>query len=127
MLFSVYCSTQDGQIFFLRGPGYPRGVSRYTQGTWELKLVVVMSNAQLSTWGLSIYNEVHEVPFYIPQGCMKGHLIYQRYVEEPCESQVVVQTSNYNSYALRRPNTSLTYHSNFYIILDLKLLLILSG
>ena len=59
-------------------------------GMRELKLVVVFSNAQPFTSGLPIYNRVHEVPFYIPQGYMKGCSIYRQYVEEPHESQVVV-------------------------------------
>ena len=71
----------------------PKSVSRYMQGTWELISVVVLSNAQPFTRGLPIYNRVREVPFYIPQGYMKGHSIYRRYVEEPCESQDVMQTN----------------------------------
>ena len=62
-------------------------------GTGELKLVVVLSNAQPFTRGLLIYNRVREVPFYIPQGYVKGRSIYRWYVEEPCESRVVVQTN----------------------------------
>ena len=99
MLFSVYGSKQENQRAFFIWIRYPSGVSRYTQGTWELKSVVVLSNAQLFTRGLPIYNRVHEVPFYIPQGYVKGHSIYQRYVEESRESQDVVRTSNDNSYA----------------------------
>ena len=59
-------------------------------GIWELKSVVVLSNAQPFIRGLPIYNRVREVPFYIPQGYVKGRSIYRRYVEESCESQVVV-------------------------------------
>ena len=55
---------------------YPRGVSRYTQGSQELKSVLVMSNAQPYERGILIYNRVREVPFYIPQGYVKGRLIY---------------------------------------------------
>ena len=106
--------------------GFLKRVSRYTLGMWELKSVVVLSNAQPFTRGLSIYNRVREVPFYIPQGYMKGRSIYWWYVEEPHESQVAMQVGNDRSYVLRCLNTSLTYHSNFYSILDLKLLLILS-
>ena len=69
------------------------------QGTWELKLVVVLSNAQPSTSGLPIYNRVREAPFYIPQGYVKGRSIYRRYVEELHESRDVVRTSNDSSYA----------------------------
>ena len=99
MLFLVYGSKKDGQRDFLRWIRYPSGVSRYTQGMWELKSVVVLCNAQPFTRGLPIYNRVHEVPFYIPQGYVKDRLIYRRYVEEPHESQVVVRTNNDSSYA----------------------------
>ena len=68
----------------------PKRVSRYTQGMWELKLVVVLSNAQPFTRGLPIYNRVHEVSFYIPQGYVKVCSIYRRYVEEPRESRDVM-------------------------------------
>ena len=83
MLFLVYDSKQDGQRDFLRWIGYPSGVSQYTQGTWEIKSILVLSNVQLYERGVPIYNRVYEVPFYIPQGYVKGHLIYQWYVEEP--------------------------------------------
>ena len=63
------------------------------QGMWELKFVVVISNAQSFTRGLPIYNRVREVPFYIPQGYVKGRSIYRQYVEELRESQVVVETN----------------------------------
>ena len=112
----INSSTQDGQRVFLRWSGYPSGVSRYTQGTWEFKLVVVLYNAQLFTRGLSIYNWVHEVPFYILQGYVKGRSIHWWYMEEPRESQVVVRKNNDSSYTLWHPNMSLTYHSNFYTI-----------
>ena len=69
------------------------------QGMWELKLVLVQSNAQPFTRGLPIYNRVHEVPFYIPQGYMKGCSIYRRYMEELHDSQDVVRKSNNRSYA----------------------------
>ena len=85
--------------FFTNGLGNPRMVSRYMQGTWELKSVLVMSNAQLFKRGLPIYNRVREVPFDIPQGYMKGRSIYQWYVEEPHKSRDVVRTSNDSSYA----------------------------
>ena len=68
------------------------------QGTWEIKLVVVLSNAQPFTRGLPIYNRVHEVLFYIPQGYMKGRSIYRRYVEEPRESWDVMLTNNDSTY-----------------------------
>ena len=58
-------------------------VSRYTQGTWEIKSVLVLYNAQSFERGPPIYNQVHEVPFYIPQGYVKGHSIYPQYMEEP--------------------------------------------
>ena len=99
MLFSVYGSKQDGQRDFLRSIRYPSGVSRYTQGTWELKYVLVLSNAQPFEKGLPIYNRVRELPFDIPQGYVKGFSIYRWYVEEPRESRDVVETSNNNSYA----------------------------
>ena len=99
MLFSVYFSTQYDQRDFLIWIGYRSGVSQYTQGMWELKLVVVLSNAQTSTRGLLIYNQVHELPFYIPQGYVKGCSIYRRYMEEPRESRDVVRMSNDGSYA----------------------------
>ena len=38
-------SHRTGQKDNLDGLRIPKRVSRYTQGTWELKLVVVMSNA----------------------------------------------------------------------------------
>ena len=96
------------------------------QGMWELKSVVVLSNAQPFTMGLPIYNRVREVPFYIPRGYMKGRLIYRRYVEEPRESRNVMLTNNDSSYALRRLNTSLTYHSSYHINFNLQLPLILT-
>ena len=74
---------QDGQKDFLSWLRYPRRVSRYTQGMWELKSVLVMFNAQFFERVLSIYNRVREVPFYIPQGYVKGHSIYRWYMEEP--------------------------------------------
>ena len=69
------------------------------QGMWELHSVVVLSNAQPSERGLPIYNRVDEVPFYIPQGYMKGHLIYRWYMKVLHDSRDVVQTSNNSSYA----------------------------
>ena len=63
-------------MFFSDGLGNPRKVSQYTQGTWELKSMLVMSNVQPLKRGLMIYNRVHEVPLDIPQGYMKGHSIY---------------------------------------------------
>ena len=112
-VFLVYGSKQDGQRNFLRWIRYPSGVSRYTQGTWELKSVVVLSNAQPFTRDLPIYNRVREVPFYIPQGYVEVHSIYRRYVEEPHESWDVVPKNNDSSYVLRHRNTSLSYHSNY--------------
>ena len=67
---------QDSQKDFPSWLGYPRGVSRYTQGTCDLKSVLVMSNAQPYERGLSIYNLVREVPLYIPQGYVKVRSIY---------------------------------------------------
>ena len=55
VFFSVLLHTRRPKGF-LRWTGYPSGVSRYTQGTWELKSVVVLSNAQPFTRGLLIYN-----------------------------------------------------------------------
>ena len=46
------------------------------KGMWELKSIVVFSNAQPFERGPLIYNRVHEVPFDIPQGYMKGRSIY---------------------------------------------------
>ena len=78
-------------MFFLDGLGNPRRVSRYTQGTWELKSILVLSNAQPFKRGFPIYNQVHEVPFHIPQGYMKGCLIYRQYMEEPHDPWDVVK------------------------------------
>ena len=91
---------QYEQNVFLSWFGYLRGVSQYTLGTWELKSIVVLSNAQPFKRGLPIYNRVHEVPFDIPKGYVKGRSIYQRYVEEPRRSRVVVQEINDSSYIL---------------------------
>ena len=88
MLFSVYGPKQDGQRDFLRWIRYPSGVSQYTQGTWELKSVIVLQPFER---GLPIYNRVREVPFYIPQGYVKGHSIYHWYVEEPHRPQDAMQ------------------------------------
>ena len=103
----------------------PKGVSRYTLGTWELKSVVFFSNAQPFERLPPIYNRVCEVPLDIPQGYVKGHSIYRRYVEEPHRSRVVVQEINDSSYVLRLWNTSLTY-TQVTKIFNLKLPLILS-
>ena len=51
-------------------------------GRWELKSVVVLSNAQPFDRSLPIYYRVREVPFDIPQGYVKGHSIYRMYMEE---------------------------------------------
>ena len=51
-------------------------VSQYTQGMLELQSVVVLSNAQPFERGPPIYNQVREVPLYIPQGYVKGRSIY---------------------------------------------------
>ena len=59
--------------------------------------MLVLSNAQPFKRGLSIYNQVREVPFNIPQGYVKGYLIYQRYMEEPHNPWDVVQENNENS------------------------------
>ena len=74
---------QDDQRDFLRWFGNPSRVFRYTQGTWDLKTILVLSNAQPFKRGLLIYNGVRELPFYIPQGYMRGRYIYQWYMEEP--------------------------------------------
>ena len=55
--------------------------------------MLVLSNAQPLKRDLLIYNRVCEVPFHIPQGYVKGRPIYRWYVEEPCESQDVMQTN----------------------------------
>ena len=55
-----------------------------SEGTWKLKLVVVLFNAKPFTRDLPIYNRIPKVPFYIPQGYVKGPSIYRWYVEEPC-------------------------------------------
>ena len=52
-----------------------------------------MSNAQPFTRGLLIYNRVREVPFDIPQGYVKGHSIYRRYMEELRKSLDVGQVT----------------------------------
>ena len=96
-----------GQKDFLSWLMYPRGVSLYTQGTWDLKSILVLSNAQLFKRVLPVYNRVHEIPFDIPQGYVKGCSIYQQYEEEPHSPRDAVQTNNNNSYVLRRWNTSL--------------------
>ena len=72
----VWC--EDGQRVNSDGLHIPKNVSRYSQGTWELKSVVVLSNAQPFKRGLPTYCWVREVPFYIPQGYVKDHLIYQQ-------------------------------------------------
>ena len=76
MLFSVYCDNKMAKGLYSDGHRIPKSVSRYMQGTWELKSVVVLSNAQLFTRDLPIYNRVREVPFDIPQGYVKGRSIY---------------------------------------------------
>ena len=67
----------------LDGLRIPKRVSRYTLGTWELKSVVVLSNAQTFGMSLPIYYQVCEVPFDIPQGYVKGISICRQYMEEP--------------------------------------------
>ena len=62
----------------------------YTLGTGELNSIVVLSNAQLFERGPPIYNRIHQVPLDIPQGYVKGHLIYRWYVQEIRRSQVAV-------------------------------------
>ena len=62
----------------------------------------VMSNAQPSEKGLPIYNQVHEVPFDVPQGYVKGRSIYQWYMEEPHIPLDAVQANNDSSCVLRR-------------------------
>ena len=69
-------SHRTGQKDNSDGLRIPKRVSRYTLGAWELKSVVVFSNAQPFTRGLPIYNQVREVPFYIPRGYMKVRSIY---------------------------------------------------
>ena len=89
---------QDDQNGFLIWLRYPRGVSRYMQGMWELKYVLVLSNAQPYERGLPIYNRVCEVPFDIPQGYVQGRSIYRWYVEEPHRPRDAVQARNDISY-----------------------------
>ena len=60
----------------------PKRVSQYTLGTWELKSIVVLSNAQPFDRSLPIYYRVRELPFDIPQGYVKGCSIYRMYMEE---------------------------------------------
>ena len=67
---------QEIKNFNSVGHRNPKGVSQYTLGTGELNSVVVLSNAQMYERGLLIYNRVREVPFYIPQGYVKGRSIY---------------------------------------------------
>ena len=81
---------QENQKDFLTWLRYPIGFSQYTQGTWEIKSILVLSNVQPYERGVPIYNRLYEVPFYIPQGYVKGCSIYRRYMEEPRESRVVV-------------------------------------
>ena len=76
VVLSVFLQ-QDGENDFLSWLGYPREVSQYKQVTWELKSVLVLSNAQLFDRSLPIYYRVHEVPFYTPQGYVKSRLIYR--------------------------------------------------
>ena len=47
-------------------------------------------------------------------------------MEEPHKSRNVMLTNNNSSYVLRCPNTSLTYHSSYYINFNLQLPLILT-
>ena len=68
---------QEGQKDFLSWFGYLRGVSRYTLDMWELKSVLVLSNAQPFERGLPIYHRVCEEPFDIPQGYVKIRSIYR--------------------------------------------------
>ena len=82
---------QDSQkVNSVRHENHKR-VSQYTLGMGELNYVVVLSSAQLYEMGLLMYNRVHEVPFYIPQGYVKGHSIYWRYVEESRSPRNVVR------------------------------------
>ena len=67
---------QDDQNYFLSLLGYPRGVSQYTQGTWEIESILVLSNAQPFERGILIYHQVHEVPFNLPQSYTKCDSIY---------------------------------------------------
>ena len=113
MLFSVYCDAKIAKRLTQLVIGILEGVSQYTLGTGELKSVVVLSNAQLYKRGLLIYNWVHEVPFDIPQGYMKGRFIHRQYMEEARRPWVAVQAINENSYILQRQNMSLTYHSSY--------------
>ena len=97
-MFLVYCSDSMVKRLCSDGLKIPKSDSLYTQGTWELKSMLVLSTAQPFERGPPIYNRVREVPFDIPQGYVKGHSIYRRYMEEPCESQNVMLTNNNNSY-----------------------------
>ena len=79
-----------GQKDNSNGLSIPKRVSQYTLGMWELKSVVVLSNAQPFDMSLPIYYRVCEVPFHIPQGYVKNRSIYRQYVEELRESQDIV-------------------------------------
>ena len=67
-------------------------------GTWDLKSVVVLSNAQPFDRILLIYYRVREVPFDIPIGYMKGCSIYRLVRGRNTSPQDAVQEINDNSY-----------------------------
>ena len=75
VILSVFLQ-QDYHRDFIKGFGNPIRVSLYTQGMWELKSMLVLSDAQPFERGSPIYNRVREVPFDIPQGYVKGCSIY---------------------------------------------------
>ena len=79
----VWC--QDGQRVNSDGLKIPKSVSWYTQGTWELKSVVVLSNAQPfkgAFWYtseyvkyLSIYLKGTRKVVWYTSGMWKNHMI----------------------------------------------------
>ena len=75
VLFSVYFFDKTDDMLLSLSQNLV-GVSQYTQGTWELKSIVVLSNAQPFERGPPIHNRVREVPFDIPHGYVKFHYIY---------------------------------------------------
>ena len=85
VLFSMYFFDKmiDRLLSWSRDPN---DVSQYMQGMWELKSIVVLSNAQPFERGLPIYFQVceiiflctikvREIPFYVPSSTWKNHTI----------------------------------------------------
>ena len=85
VLLSVYCDNKTIKWLTKLVLRF-KGVSLWMQGTWELKYVLVLSNAQPYDRVLSIYSS---------------------YMREPHNNQDVVLTGNKNCYAYRRRNMSL--------------------